>query len=316
MVGWRVSTLPPLVAPTDVVGGVTAAAAADCGLSAGTPVVCGTSDTSAETFGAGSVTPGDGTVKLATAGTISIVASSPHVHPTLINYPLAVPGLWYTISGTNSCASAHRWLRDTFFMAGRNSGSAVFAEMDRLADTVQPGADGLLFHPYLQGERAPYWDPLLRADFVGITFRHQPAHFVRALYEGIAFSLRDVQAQFSAERMHITRARIIGGGAKSALWRQIVADILGIEILLPKTTDASFGAALLAGVGIGVFMDTHSAAVACTGVLETALPDPHRVVFYDELFALYKQAQRGLADVNHALSRLPVLPVSSTKEGY
>ena len=314
MVGWNIGTLPPLVAPTAVVGSVTVRAASECGLRAGTPVICGTSDTSAETFGAGSVTPGDGTVKLATAGTISIVGNAPHVHPTLINYPLAVQGLWYTITGTNSCASAHRWLRDTFFMAERGSGSAAFAEMDRLAGTVQPGADGLLFHPYLQGERAPFWDPLLRADFVGITFRHQPAHFVRALYEGIAFSLRDVQEQFSAEQMYITRARIIGGGAKSALWRQIVADILGIEILLPKTTDASFGAALLAGVGIGVFSDALSAAVNCTEVLETALPDTRRKAYYDELFALYKQAQRGLSDVNHALSRLPTMPMSTVQD--
>lgn len=310
MIGWRVDTLPPLVTPTTVVGAVTEAAAKQCGLRAGIPVVCGTSDTSIETFGAGSVTPGDGTVKLATAATISIVGAAPHVHPTLINYPLAVPGLWYTITGTNSCASAHRWLRDTFFMAG-NSGPAAFAEMDRLAATVPPGADGLLFHPYLQGERAPHWDPLLRADFVGMTFRHGRAHFVRALYEGIAFSLRDVQEQFSAEQMQITRARIIGGGAKSATWRQIVADVLGIDILLPRTTDASFGAALLAGVGVGVFSDEYSAATACTEVLETARPDPQRAAFYTELFALYQQAGRGLVTVNHALSRLPVMPVAA-----
>lgn len=317
MIGWPVNTLPPLVSPTTVVGSVTSKAASECGLRAGTPVVCGTSDTSIETFGAGSIEPGDGTVKLATAGTISIVGKTPHVHPTLINYPLAVPGLWYTITGTNSCASAHRWLRDTFFMPGRisASGSAVFAEMDQLASTVPPGADGLLFHPYLQGERAPYWDPLLRADFVGITFRHLPAHFVRALYEGIAFSLREVQDQFRAEEMRITRARIIGGGAKSALWRQIVADILGIEILLPRTTDASFGAALLAGVGIGIFSDERSAAQTCTEVLETAIPDPQRAAYYTELFDLYKQAQHGLRDVNHALSRLPVMPVTSNKDG-
>lgn len=313
MIGWPLDTLPPLVQPTTVVGEVTAQAAQQCGLRAGTPVVCGTSDTSIETFGAGSITPGDGTVKLATAGTVSIVGEAPHVHPTLINYPLAVPGLWYTITGTNSCASAHRWLRDTFFMQGATSGSAAFAEMDRLAGTVPPGADGLLFHPYLQGERAPYWDPLLRADFVGMTFRHNRAHFVRALYEGIAFSLREVQEQFNAENMVIQRARIIGGGAKSALWRQIVADVLGIDILLPRTTDASFGAALLAGVGIGVFADERSAALACTEVMETARPDPRRAAYYTELFALYKQAQRGLADVNHALSRLPTMAADSAE---
>ncbi|MDO8300680.1 xylulokinase [Lacisediminimonas sp.] len=302
---WNIATLPPLVNPTTVVGKVTADAARQTGLAEGTPVVCGTSDTSAETFGAGSVEAGDGTVKLATAGTVSVVSKTPHVHPTLINYPLAVPGLWYVITGTNSCASAHRWFRDRFLMTPGADGSAVFAEMDRLAASVAPGAEGLLFHPYLQGERAPYWDPLLRADFVGMSFRHDKAHFSRAIYEGIAFSLRDVLDQFRAQGMDIKTARIIGGGSKSATWRQIVADILNVEILLPETTDASFGAALLAGVGIGVFSDEMSAAKKCARIVDRSVPDPARVAFYDKLFCIYKDAQAGLVAVNHALSRMP-----------
>lgn len=303
MANWNIVTLPPLVTPTTVVGKVTSEAARACGLAEGTPVVCGTSDTSIETFGAGSVQPGDGTIKLATAGTVSVVSREPRVHPTLINYPLAVPGLWYTITGTNSCASAHRWFRDRFMMAPGVSGSQAFAEMDRLAATVRPGAEGLLFHPYLQGERAPYWDPLLRADFVGMTFRHDKAHFARAIYEGIAFSLRDVLDQFRAQGMHIRAARIIGGGSKSATWRQIVADALNVEILLPETTDASFGAAMIAGVGVGAF-DDELAARQCAKVVDRALPDPQRAAFYDRLFPVYKDAQAGLAAVNHALSRL------------
>lgn len=300
---WDVRTLPPLVHPTTVVGKVTAAAAAQTGLAEGTPVVCGTSDTSAETFGAGSINPGDGTVKLATAGTVSVVAKAPHVHPTLINYPLAVPGLWYMITATNSCASAHRWVRDCFMMTPGASGSAAFAEMDRLAGTVEPGSEGLLFHPYLQGERAPYWDPMLRADFVGMTFRHNKAHIARAVYEGIAFSLRDVRDEFTKQGIPIESARIIGGGAKSQTWRQIVADVLGIEILLPATTDASFGAALLAGVGVGVFADERSAAQQCARIVEVARPDPARRARYDELFQIYRKAQAALVEVNHALGR-------------
>lgn len=301
---WDIRTLPPLVAPTAIVGRVTAQAARECGLAEGTPVVCGTSDTSIETFGAGSVQPGDGTIKLATAGTVSVVGREPRVHPTLINYPLAVPGLWYTITGTNSCASAHRWFRDRFMMAPGISGSAAFAEMDRLAATVRAGAEGLLFHPYLQGERAPYWDPLLRADFVGMSFRHDKAHFARAIYEGIAFSLRDVLEQFRAQGMDIRTARIIGGGSRSATWRQIVADVLNVEILLPETTDASFGAAMLAGVGVGVYSDELAAARCCARIVDRSVPDPATAAFYDRLFGIYKDAQAGLAAVNHALSRL------------
>ena len=304
LANWDISTLPPLVHPTSIVGSVTEAAARATGLCEGTPVVCGTSDTSIETFGAGSIAPGDGTIKLATAGTVSVVIDRPHIHETLINYPLAIPGLWYAISGTNSCASAHRWLRDKFFMTDGLSGSQAFAEMDRLAGTIKPGSEGLLFHPYLQGERAPYWDPLLKADFVGIGFRHDKGHFARALYEGIAFSLRDVLEQFRARGMDIKRARIIGGGSKSTIWRQIVANILNIEILLPETTDASFGAALIAGVGIGVFESEQRAALDCAKIIDRALPEPELVVFYDKLFEIYKDAQKGLEQVNHALSKL------------
>lgn len=300
--------LPPVVAASAVVGAVAAAAATACGLAAGTPVVCGTSDTSVETFGVGSINAGDGTVKLATAATVSIIGESPHVHPTLINYPFAVPPLWYTITGTNSCASAHRWLRDRFFA---HHGARAFEHMDALAGHISPGALGLLFHPYLQGERAPHWDPLLRADFIGMTFRHEPGHFVRALYEGIAFSLREVLEQFRAQGLDMRSARIAGGGAKSACWRQIVADVLGVEVLLPRVTDASFGAALLAGVGIGLFDNERAAASACTAIIGRSQPDAARAAFYTDLFELYQRSQVALAPINHALSRLPVMQVGA-----
>jgi xylulokinase len=173
--------------------------------------------------------------------------------------------------------------------------------MDELAGRTAPGAEGLLFHPYLQGERAPYWDPLLRADFVGLTFAHGRAHLVRALYEGIAFALRDIMEEFRRSQIALGRARIIGGGAASAVWRQIVADVLNIEILLPRVVDASYGAALLAGVGVGVFADEKEAA-ARAQVVAVAEPDPGRAALYDDLFVLYKQAQSGLQAVNHGLA--------------
>jgi xylulokinase len=301
MIGWDVATLPPVVQPTDRVGAVTEAASRACGLPVGTPVVCGTSDTSAESYGAGSDRAGAGVVKLATAGTISIVGDAPRVHPTLINYPFAIPGLWYTITGTNGCASAHRWLRDRFFLREGESGAAVFSQMDAMAAEVSVGSDGLLFHPYLQGERAPYWDPLLRADFVGMTMSHGRGHFVRALYEGIAFSLRDVLGEFRAQGLDMTEARIVGGGARSALWRQIVADVLGVRIVLPAVTDASFGAALLAGVAAGFFEDERAAARHGQGTRAVHEPDPAAVARYTELFGLYKDAQAGLAAINHRL---------------
>jgi len=301
MAGWDPATLPPVVSPTTVVGRVTEAASLVCGLRVGTPVICGTSDTSCESYGAGSDRGGAGVVKLATAGTVSIVGTAPRVHTTLINYPFAIPGLWYTISATNSCASAHRWLRDRFFMHPGANGSAVFSEMDAMAAAAPLGAEGLLFHPYLQGERAPYWDPLLRADFVGLTMRHERGHLVRALYEGIAMSLRDVLADFKTQGMSMQEARIVGGGSRSAAWRQIVADVLGVRIVLPAVTDASFGAALLAGVAAGFFESEFKAAAH--GQASRAVHEPNAAAArrYDDLFGLYKETQASLSGVNHRL---------------
>ena len=310
MIGWDATTLPPVVMPTTVVGSVTAGASRACGLLAGTPVICGTSDTSCESYGAGSDAPGAGVVKLATAGTVSIVGDAPRVHPTLINYPFAIPGLWYTITGTNGCASAHRWLRDRFFQRDGASGLELFAEMDTLAAAAPLGSEGLLFHPYLQGERAPYWDPLLRADFIGMTARHERGHFARALYEGIAFSLRDVLGEFRAQGLDMAEARIVGGGSRSALWRQIVADVLGVRIVLPAVTDASFGAALLAGVAAGFFADERAAARHGQAHRDVHEPDPARVARYTDLFGVYKDAQSRLVDINHRLHALAAAPAA------
>ncbi|MCW5626141.1 MAG: xylulokinase [Burkholderiales bacterium] len=304
MIGFDRALLPPIVRPTTIVGPVTAAAARACGLAAGTPVVCGSSDTSVEAYGAGAIAPGNGAIKLATAATVSIIGREPHVHPTLINYPFAVPDHWYAITATNSCASAHRWLRDRFFTEPGQAGAEAFAAMDRMAADTGAGADGLLFHPYLQGERAPYWDPLLRADFIGMTFRHEPRHFARAFYEGIAFSLRDALDQLRAQGLDLREARIIGGGARSATWRQIVADVLDVTIQLPKVTDASFGAALIAGVGIGVFADEVAAVGRCVAIDASHAPDPARRARYDTLHGIYRDAATRLTDINHRLSAL------------
>ncbi len=301
---WPVETLPPVVAPAAVVGHVTPDAARQCGLAAGTPLICGTSDTSAESYAAGGDVDGPAVVKLATAGTLSVVGNGPHVHRTVINYPFAIPGLWYTITATNSCASAHRWLRDTFFARPGENGAEVFAQMDAMAAATAAGSHGLLFHPYLLGERAPYWDPLLRGSFVGMTMRHGRGHFVRALYEGIAMSIRDLLGEFGAAGLPIAEARIIGGGARSPTWRQIVADTLGMRIILPSRTDASVGVALLAGVAAGLFPDERAARVQGADPVAVHDPDPVRTALYAEMHGLYREAAIRLQPISHALSAI------------
>ncbi len=304
MIGLDPALLPPLVAVTDVVGQVTTAAAAATGLAVGTPVVCGSSDTSIETYGAGAVALGTGAVKLATAATITMVNAEPGPTASVIHYPFCVPDHWYAIGATNSCASAHRWLRDTFFSGNGMTGAQAFQAMDRDAASVPAGAGGLLFHPYLQGERTPYWDPLLRGDFLGITFAHERRHFVRALYEGVAFSLYDVLQALEAQGKAMTEARIIGGGSHSATWRQIVADVLGISIAMPRITDASFGAALVAAVGAGAFPDLPTAAERTVAFVAHHEPDPRQHQRYLDMHAIYRDAARALFDINHRLSAI------------
>jgi len=299
--GFDPAKLPPAVRPDTVVGAVTAEAAAACGLRAGTPVVCGSSDTAVEAFGGGAAAPGAATVKLATAGTVSVIRDTVAPSRSVINYPYVTPGQWYSITGTNSCASAHRWLRDTLFQGWERDSRSAFAAMDEAAARSPAGSGGMIFHPYLNGERSPYWDPLLRADFIGVTMRHTAGDVVRALYEGIAFSLRDCMGGFAQEGLSIASARIIGGGAKSAVWRQTVADVLGVEILLPACTDASFGAALLAGVGTGVYRDAADAVARTVHVAARHAPDPANRALYDDLFGVYKEAQARLSGLNHEL---------------
>lgn len=298
LIGWDMSRLPPVKSPTDIVGGVTPGAAAATGLKPGTPVVCGANDTTVELFGVGGNKPGIGAVKLATAGVLFLATRGPSVHPPISCYPHILEGLYYTATGTNSCASAHRWLRDQMF------GEGGFDEMDRLAAGIAPGADGLLFHPYLQGERAPYWDPLLRADFIGLTISHTRAHFARALYEGIAFSILDLLTAARDLGLEFGAIRLMGGGARSPLWRQIIADVTGLAVERTESTDASFGAALVAGIGAGVFASAEAATANCIRLQDRNPPDAKNHAFYGELFGIYKQAQAVLAPLNHRLHSL------------
>lgn len=298
LIGLNLAILPPIVAPEHIAGFVTPEAAALTGLAAGTPVICGSNDTTVEFFGVGAITPGIGAIKLATAGVLYLATQGPAVHPPISCYPHIMPGLYYAATGTNSCASAHRWLRDLMFAEGG------FETMDALAAATPPGARGLLFHPYLQGERAPYWDPLLRADFIGLTISHGKPEFARALYEGLAFSIRDLLEAARALGFSFSTIRLMGGGARSACWRQIIADVTGLTIERTEASDASFGAALLAGFGTGIFASPEDAVARCVRLGGSTMPDPERQQFYEKLFAIYKDAQAALAGINHRLHAL------------
>ena len=303
---WLPETLPPLAEPNEVVGHVTAEAARSLGLPEGLPVVCGSNDTTVELFGVGALDPGQGAIKLATAGVLFLTTDGPAIHPPISCYPHILPDRCYVATGTNSCASAHRWLRDTFFapLDGQASSPVLFETMERLAEAVPPGSEGLIFHPYLLGERGPHWDPLLRADFIGITMRHGRGHFVRALYEGLCFSIRDLLESARAKGLRFEELRLLGGGSQSALWRQILADTIGMELLRPVLSDASFGAALVAGLGVGLYDGPEDAVRRALRLAEPVVPDPERHERLSAQFDIYRDATAALAPLDHRLDSL------------
>lgn len=307
------SVLPPLVAPTDTVGAVTRQAAAETGLRAGTPVIAGCSDSAVEDYAAGAIRPGQMIIKLATAGNVNVMTAEAHPHPRTLTYSHVIPGLWYTVTATNTAASAERWFRDVFCQheveRAASAGVNVYGELHEAARRVPPGAEGLFFHPYLLGERSPYWDANLRGSFVGATMRHGKPHFVRALLEGVAYSLRDCYRTIVDMELPVHEIRLIGGGAKSDLWTQIISAVFARPVVRPAGSDASFGAALLAGVGIGLFADTVAAAEQCIHVREVVEPDSQSVEVYARMFPFYGRIHDDLAPVYAELSPLLLKPV-------
>ena len=285
--------LPKLCKPTDVVGNVTKEAAEEFGLSQSTKVLVGTTDTVMEVFAAGNVEPGHMTVKLATAGRICVITDRQLDSKFIFNYRHVVPGLWYPGTATASCAASYRWYRDTI-------GKEPFADLNVPAEQIPAGSDGLMFHPYLNGELTPYNDPELKGSYTGISSRHTTAHFTRATLEGVAMSLKDCMQTLYDLGVEMKRVRIIGGGAKGLLWRQIVADVLGIEMQKVKVDDSSFGTAMLAAVGIGWFESFAQAAETCIEVESISKPNPENQKIYDALFARYKAIHDALAPVYHA----------------
>lgn len=282
--------LPKIVSPSDVAGTVSADAAADTGLCEGTPVLCGTTDTVMEVFAAGAVSEGQMTLKLATAGRICVVTSKSYPDKNLINYSHVIDGLWYPGTATKSCAASYRWYRDTF--------GGDYAELDRGAESIAPGADGLVFSPYLNGELTPYADPKLCASFIGVRSSHTKAHFTRAVLEGVSMSILDCKNELEKIGIpHEDSAAIIGGGGKSPLWRQITSDILGIKLVEKKYADSSFGSAMFAGVAAGFWKTPKDALDVCNETVSETMPDAKNHALYKKVFERYKKVHDALAPI-------------------
>jgi len=274
-------------------GRISAEAAECTGMAAGTPVFGGGGDQAAQAVGVGAVEPGVVALTLGTSGVVFASCQRPLTEPEgrLHAFPHAVPGMWHVMGVMLSAAGSLRWYRDVV------APGVEFAELVEQAADVEPGSEGLVFLPYLSGERTPHADPNIRAAFSGLTLRHDRAHMTRAVLEGVALGLRDNFELMKEVGLDLVQqVRVSGGGAKSPLWRQILADVCGVDLVTVQATEgAALGAALLAGMGTGVWSSATEACRAGVELGETTTPDGNAQALYDTSYGQFKAHYTALA---------------------
>jgi xylulokinase len=284
--------MPPTFEGPAVTGAITREAAAATGLREGTPVVAGGGDQAANGVGVGAVVPGVIALSLGTSGVIFAATDQPLFEPQgrVHAFCHAVPERWHMMSVMLSAAGSLRWFRDAL------APGVAFGELVASAIDVPVGSEGLLFLPYLTGERSPHPDPLARGAFVGLTLAHDRRHLTRAVLEGVAYGLRDgLDLMTDAGMPAPSQIRASGGGTASPLWRQILADVLGAEIATVNTTEgAAYGAGLLAAVGAGWFPSVDAACSALVTATTAATPGPDAPA-YAEAHAIYRDLYPALA---------------------
>jgi len=283
--------MPETFEGTAVTGRISASAAEAVGLMEGTPVVGGGGDQAAAAVGTGAVREGIVSLSLGTSGVVFAATDTAAIEPEgrLHSFCHAVPGKWHLMGVMLSAAGSLRWFRDTF------SPGTEYDTLAGAAAAIPAGCDGLLFLPYLTGERTPYPDPLARGAFVGLTVRHSLPSLTRSVLEGVAFGLRDsFELMKSAGLSEINQVRVTGGGARSSIWRQILSDVLDAELVTVNSVEgAAYGAALLAATGEGVFPDVESACDATIRVTGSTSPSKDRAV-YEKLYPMYRDLYPSL----------------------
>jgi xylulokinase len=304
--------LPEVTESPVVSARVSAGAARETGLLEGTPVVGGGGDQAAQAVGTGIVAEGVVSVTIGTSGVVFAASDTYRVEPEgrLHAFCHAVPGLWHLMGVMLSAGGSFRWYRDTLGEMERvraeESGQDAYDLLTEAAAKAPPGCEGLLFLPYLSGERTPYPDPNARGVFCGLTLRHNKAHLTRAVLEGVTYGLRDSLELMRALGLSIEQVRASGGGARSPLWRQILADVFDTEIVTVNVTEgAAYGAALLAGVGAGVY---GSVAEACDMVIQmTGRTQPGPAVpVYEDYYPRYRALYPALAPEFQAVAQVVV----------
>jgi len=283
--------LPALYESPDVCGRISAEGAAATGLKTGTPVVAGAGDQAAGAIGMGIVAAGAVSATIGTSGVVFASTDRPALDPKgrLHTFCHAIPGRWHVMGVTQAAGLSLRWFRDQFG-AGKEDGRDPYERLSDEAATAPPGSDGLLWTPYLMGERTPHLDANARGALVGLTASHTRRHVIRAILEGVAFSLRDTFTIFGEMQVPVKRIRLGGGGARSRLWRQIQADVYGHEVEIVEAEEgAAYGAAILAGVGAKIWPTVDD---ACNTIVRVAERIPQRVEAAKAMNASYAAYRR------------------------
>lgn len=296
--------LPKVYEGSAVTGQVSADGAEATGLKAGTPIVGGGGDQAAQAVGVGAVTEGIVALTLGTSGVVFAPTSEAFIEPqgrlhAMCHSLPPEPGQgWHLMGVMLSAGGSLRWYRDTF------QPGADYDTLLEPAAAIPPGSEGLLFLPYLTGERTPHPDPFARGGFIGLTVRHTLAHLTRSVLEGVAFGLRDSLTLIrEAGAGEINQVRISGGGARSPLWRQVLADVMDAELVTVNTTEgACYGAALLAGVGVGIWPDVKSACAATIKTRDATAPVAANIQVYDDYYQDYRALYPALKSGFKSLS--------------
>lgn len=307
--GIKPSLLPELMPCHGIVGGVTKEAAVQTGLMQGTPVVAGGLDAACGALGAGVIRPKETQEQGGQAGGMSICADVCRANERLILSAHVVPGRWLLQGGTVGGGGAVRWYAEQFGaqerLAAHEKGTHVLAELDEGASRVAPGCDGLVFLPYLSGERSPIWNDRAKGVFFGIDYAKTRAHFARAVMEGVAFSLRHNLETAQAAGVSAGELRAMGGAANSALWTQMKADVTKKTVaVVSADTATALGAAILAGVGTGVYAGFEEAVEQTVNVRRIYRPNPSVYQAYDRNYGVYRSLYENLQGLMNEVKTL------------
>lgn len=283
ILGITPNMLPQIAAASQIVGTLKPDLAMQLGLPQGIAIVNGSLDSATELLAGGCCHVGQGMIRLATAGGLQIVVAHPTAHTHRITYPHVIEPCWYVQAGTNTCAAAVQWGIDRFCPG------VQFAQAQALAGQAPAGCDGLLFHPYLAGERAPYWNPNLRGGFTGLSLSHETRHLLRAILEGTAMSIRDAMRTLDDVTLDNEPLMVVGGGAANQLWVQILANILNRPLLPLPEIDSSIGAAHMARHALNKHIPLADLTTPTQAKHHIILPQPELVEQYESQFQHYRQ---------------------------